>query len=76
MIKRIKQNQSPSDSGCKYYMDFLLDLLLEINRIFCHSDQDVFYKTFQIIWKDKKCDGVINTMGGFQILLVKLKTVY
>ena len=57
-------------------MDFLLDLLLEINRIFCHSDQDVFYKTFQIIWKDKECDGVINTIGGFQILLVKLKTLY
>ena len=33
----------------------------------------VFYKISQIIWKDKKYDSVINIMGGFHILLVKLK---
>ena len=70
--------QPPSDSVCKYYLDFLLDLKsdLVINHIFCHSDQDIFYKISQIIWKDKKCDSVINIMGGFHILLVKLKILY
>ena len=43
--------QPRSDSGSKYYLDFLLDLKsdLEINHIFRHSDLDVFYKIFQII---------------------------
>ena len=70
--------QPPSDSVCKYYLDFLLDLKsdLEINCILCHSDQDVFYKISQIIWKDTKYDSVINIMGGFHILLVKLKMLY
>ena len=38
--------QPPSDSVCKCYLDFLLDLKsdLEIDYIFFHSDQDVFYK--------------------------------
>ena len=36
-------SQPPSDSVCKYYLDFLLNLKsdLKINHIFCHSDQDV-----------------------------------
>ena len=40
--------QPPSDSICKY---FLLDLKsdLEINQIFCHNDEDVFYKISQIM---------------------------
>ena len=44
--------QPPSNSVCKYYLDFLLDRKseLEINHIFCHTDQDVFYKISQIIW--------------------------
>ena len=67
-----------SDWVCKYYLDFLLDLKsdLEINHIFCQSDQDIFYKISQIFWKDKKYDRVINIMGGFHILLVKLKILY
>ena len=38
--------QPPSDSACKCYLYFLLDLKseLEIDHIFFHSDQDVFYK--------------------------------
>ena len=70
--------QLPSDSICKYYLDFLLHLKsdLEINHIFCRSDQEVFYKISQIIWKDKKCDSVIIIMRGFHILLVKLKILY
>ena len=70
--------QPPSDSVCKYYLNFLLDLKsdLEINHIFRHSDQDAFYKISQIIWKDKKYDSVINIMRGFHILLIKLKILY
>ena len=56
----------------------MLDLKsdLEINHIFCHSDQDVFYKISQIIWKDKKYYSVVNIMAGFHILLVKLKIMH
>ena len=57
---------------------FQLDLKsdLEINHIFCYIVQDVFSKMSQIIWKDKKYDSVIKIMGGFHILLVKLKILY
>ena len=46
----------PNDSILKDYLDFLIDLKddLKIDYIFCHSDQDVFYKISQIIWKEKK----------------------
>ena len=56
-----------SNSVCKSYFDFLLDLKsdLEINQTFWHSDQDVLYTISQIIWKDKKYDSAINIMGGF-----------
>ena len=59
---------SPSESVCKYCLDFLLDFKndSEINNIFCHSNQDVFYKISH----------VINIMGGFHILQVKLKILY
>ena len=30
-----------------------------MNHIFCHSDQDEFYKVSEIIWKYKKFDSVI-----------------
>ena len=70
--------QPPSDDVYKFYQDFLLDLKsdLEINHIFCHSDQDVFYKISQIIWKDKKYYSVVNIKAGFHILLVKLKIMH
>ena len=57
-------------------VDFLIDLKtdLELDNIFCHSDQDVFYKISQIMWKERdKYKGIINIMGGFLILLLKLK---
>ena len=67
---------SPNESVLKDYLDFLFDLKsdLEINNIFCHSDQDVFHKISQIMWKEgDKCKGVINIMGGVHILLINLK---
>ena len=70
--------QPPSHNVCKYYLEFLLDLKidLEINLVFCHSVQDVFYKISQINWKDKRYDGVIIIMSGLNILLVKFKILY
>ena len=46
----------PNDSILKDYFDFLIDLKddLKIDYIFCHSDQDVFYKLSQIMGKEKK----------------------
>ena len=51
-----------NDSILKDYLDFLIDVKadLEIDNIFGHSDQDVFYKISQIMWKEKKYDGIIN----------------
>ena len=69
----------PYESVLKYYLEFLLDLKsnLEIDNIFCHSDQDVFYKISQIMWKEgDKYKGIINIMGGFHTLLVNLKILY
>ena len=56
--------------------DFLIDLKsdLEIDNIFCHRDQDVFYKISQVMWKEgDKNKGIINIMVGFHMLLVNLK---
>ena len=61
------------------YLDFLIDLKsdLEIGNIFCHSNQDVFYKISQIMWKKgDKYKGIINIMSGFHILLVNPKILY
>ena len=70
---------APNESVLKDYLDFLIDLKsdLEIDNIFCHSDQDVFYKISQIMWKNgDKYKGIINVMGGFHIFLVNLKILY
>ena len=45
---------------------------MDINQTLYHSDQNVFYKIYRIIWKVKKCDSAINIIGGFHILLLKL----
>ena len=65
----------PNKSVPKDYLYFLIDLKsdLEIDNIFCRSDQDVFYKISQIMWKEgDTCKGIINVMGGFYIFLVNL----
>ena len=70
---------APNESVLKDYLDFLIDLKsdLEIDNIFCYSDQDVFYKISQIMWKEgDKYKGIINIMGGFHIVLVNLKILY
>ena len=48
--------QPPKTNICKCYLDFLLDTKSDqnLNYIFCHNDQDVFYKLSQIIWEENK----------------------
>ena len=60
---------------CKHHLDFLLDVKNDqnLNYIFCRSDQDVFYKLFQIIWKGTKHERTVIIMGRFYILLVARK---
>ena len=68
----------PNGTVLKDYLDFLIDLKsnLEIYNIFCHNDQDVFYKISQM-WKEGDYyRGIINIMGGSHILLVNLKIIY
>ena len=45
----------PNESVLKYYVDFLIDPKsdIEIDNIFCLSDQDVFYKISQLMWKER-----------------------
>lgn len=59
----------------KYHLDFLLDVKNDqnLNYIFCRSDQDVFYKLSQIIWKGTKHKRTVIIIGGFHILLVARK---
>ena len=70
----------PNESVFKDYLDFLIDLKsdLEIDNIFYHSDQNLFCKISQIMWKEgEKYRGIIiNIMSGFYILLVNLKIYY
>ena len=70
---------TPNRPILKDYLDFLIDLKsnLEIDNIFCHNDQYVFYKISQIMWKKgDKYKGVINIMGSFHIILINLKILY
>ena len=70
----------PNESVFKDYLDFLIDLEsnLETNNIFYHSDQNLFYKISQILWKEgeKYREIIINIMDGFYILSVNLKILY
>ena len=70
--------QSTNNNACKYYLGFILDTKSDqnLNYIFCHSDQDAFYKPSEIIWKETKYQSIINIMGGFHILLVTQKVLY
>ena len=59
--------------------NYILDLAgsLQLEHIFVHCDQAVFYKMSQIMWKEfDKYENVICLMGGFHILLVWLKVLH
>ena len=69
----------PKESVLKDYLNFLIDLKsdLEIDKIFCHIDEDLFYKISQMMLKGgDKCKGIMNIMSGFHILSVNLKILY
>ena len=70
----------PNESVFKDYLDFLIDLEsnIETNNIFYHSDQNLFYKISQRLWKEgeKYREIIINIMGGFYIISVNLKILY
>ena len=57
---------------CKYYLDFWLGLKsdLEINHIFCTVIKTYFIKSPKLFGKTR------SIMGGFHILLIKLKILY
>ena len=64
---------------CKEYMDFLLDVMeeLEIPFIFAHSDELVYSKLCDILWKNPDLySKIILLMGGFHQLRVMQRILY
>ena len=69
----------PEYPVCKEYLDFLLDIIeeLEIPFIYAHSDEAVYSKLFDIVWKNKGLySQIILLMGGFHQLRVMQKLLY
>ena len=69
----------PDYPVCKEYLDFLLDLIeeLEIPYIFVHSDEMVYAKLCDILWKDRQLySQIILLMGGFHELRVMQRLIY
>ena len=68
----------PDDSNYKYYLDYIIDLAdsLHLEHISVHCDQAVVYKMSEIMWKELgKYNKMKCLMGGFHILLVRLKVL-
>ena len=69
----------PEYPVCKEYLDFLIDLLrqLEIPYIFAHTDEMVFAKLWHVLWKHKDIyENIIVLMGGFHQLRVKQRLLF
>ena len=69
----------PEYPVCKEYLDFLIDLLrqLEIPYIFAHADEMVYAKLCHILWKHKDIyENIIVLMGGFHQLRVKQRLLF
>ena len=64
--------QSASESVCKYYLDFLLDLKSQHYILLVNT----MCLILQIILKERKYESIINIMGGFHILLIKRKILF
>ena len=65
--------EPPEYPVCKDYLDFLLELIKDLNLpyIFAHSDELVYSKLCHIIWKDHDLyKDIILLMGGFHQLRV------
>ena len=70
---------SPKYPICKRYLDFLLDVIddLEIPFIFVHSDEDIYSKLCMLLWKDPELyKGIILLVGGFHQLRLHQKLLY
>ena len=64
---------------CKEYLDFLLEIIeeLELPHIFVHSDEMVYSKLCDIVWKNPQLyKGIILLMGGFHQLRVMQRLLY
>lgn len=69
----------PSDTICKWYMDLLTDMADDfgVQCIFAHSDEAIYCKMVLIQWLHQgKYDKIINLLGGFHTIMVKLKIMY
>ena len=69
----------PDYPVCKEYLDFMLDVIdvLEIPFIFVHSDEMVYSKLCDILWKNKDIySKIILLMGGFHQLRVMQRLLY
>lgn len=69
----------PEYPVCKDYLDLLLQMIeeLEIPHIFVHSDELVYSKLCDIVWKNKDLyQKLILLMGGFHQLRVMQRLIY
>ena len=73
------QEYPPEYPVCKEYLDFLIDLLrqLEIPYIFAHAAEMIYAKLCHILWKHKDIyENIIVLMGGFHQLRVKQRLLF
>ena len=60
-------------------MDLLMDMADDfgIQCIFAHSDEAIYCKMVLIQWiNEGKYDKIVNLLGGFHTIMVKLKILY
>ena len=70
--------EKPSLAVCKFYLDSLLETCedLGLHRIFSHSDEDIYCKILQILWKnDDLYNKIKPLMGGFHELRVRQRLI-
>lgn len=69
----------PSDTVCKWYLDLLNDMAEDFGLpcIFAHSDEAIYCKMVLLQWlNEEKYEKVVNLLGGFHTIMVKLKIMY
>ena len=69
----------PNDTVCKWYLDLLIDMAEDfgLQCIFAHSDEAIYCKMVVLQWLNEgKYDKVVNLLGGFHTIMVKLKILY
>ena len=69
----------PNDTVCKWYLDLLTDMADDfgLQCIFAHSDEAIYCKMVALQWiNEGKYKKVVNLLGGFHTIMVKLKIMY